>query len=148
MNEDHVELYINGAKEYHKLNIGKGPELELQQKVQLYTTFVCTNIFENLVKKDQFKENVKQQELNKVVDKMDAKLNSNMDEIKKYKVLQRKAMMHFCLQTNELIGKFYEVLKKNILLTDQTSFALYRQKNLIFKEWNTHEIIELYNLSI
>ncbi len=113
--EAKVELYCKGKKQDYQLDLQRTDDIELEDRVHIFTSFTSNTvlkILEERQKKKIGKEAVPA--LLDMVGKMDKQLDELIASIKKFRSLQRKQMMPFCLQAKDLVAQFYIVLKEDV----------------------------------
>jgi len=110
-----VELYYQGNKTDHTLELSEPDKIELDDNVQFFTIYASNVILKLIADRQETK--IKKEDVPKILEKiqrMDKHLDELMGLIKKKRSLQRKQMMPFCLQTKDLFGEFLGMMKEDV----------------------------------
>jgi len=113
--EAKVELFASGKKTEHKLELNRVDNLELEDRVMLFTSFASNTVLKILEQRQH--KLIKKEDIPGLMDKIH-KIDKGLDDliaaIKKFRSLQRKQNMPFCLQAKDMIREFYDVLKEDV----------------------------------
>lgn len=115
MEKPKVELYYQGKKSEHNLELKEPDVLDLDETVQLFTTYASNVILKLIAERQEVR--ITKEEVPKILDKiqrMDKHLDELMATIRKKRSLQRKQIMPFCLQTKDLFNEFLAMIKEDV----------------------------------